>query len=121
MGWFRSRARFGGWLALLALTLQLILTFGHVHLDRAAPLAPAGGIAALAPDDPGAPPAPDHAADDYCAICALVHLAGALTLNAAPALPVPLSLDRTRPPPVPSAGLTAPHLAHLRARAPPIA
>ena len=41
MGWVRRYARFGSWLALAALALQLVLSFGHIHLDgvhRAHPL-----------------------------------------------------------------------------------
>src|SRR5438128_3708538 len=95
MSWFRSRARLGAWLALFALTLQLVLTFGHVHLDRAAPLNPVSAItAAAASADPATPAAPDTVADDYCAICALIHLAGSLTPAEAPALPVPIAFDR---------------------------
>jgi DUF2946 family protein len=122
MGWFRSRARIGGWLALVALTLQLVLTFGHVHLDHAAPLAPASTLAAAgSSSDPVAPTAPDGAADDYCVICALVHLAGSLTLSDAPALPVPIAFDRPRPPSAVSTELTASPFTLQRARAPPIA
>ena len=44
MGWFRSRARLGSYLALLALAFQLALSFGHVHLDHVAP-ASAGAMA----------------------------------------------------------------------------
>ncbi len=41
MGWFRSRSRLGSYLALFALTFQLAVSFGHVHLDHIAPV-PAG-------------------------------------------------------------------------------
>ncbi len=36
MRWFRSNIRRGARLALLALGIQLALTFGHVHLDGVA-------------------------------------------------------------------------------------
>ena len=122
MRWFRSRARLGGWLALCALTLQLVLTFGHIHLDRAAPLSPISAIvAAASSNDPATPAAPDNAADDYCAICALVHLAGSLTPAEAPALPVPIAFDRPTPPSAVSIRLTASKFTLLQARAPPIA
>ena len=122
MCWFRSRARLGGWLALFALTLQLVLTFGHVHLDHAAPLSPVSAIAAAtASAHPAAPAVPDGAADDYCAICALVHLAGTLTPAEAPVLPVPVAFDRPRPPSAVANLLTASSLALYRARAPPTA
>jgi hypothetical protein len=41
MDWFRSRSKWGSYLALFALVFQLALTFGHVHLDRAAPISEA--------------------------------------------------------------------------------
>ena len=31
MGWFRPRVRFGAWLALTALALNLVVAFGHHH------------------------------------------------------------------------------------------
>ncbi len=88
--------KIGARLALLALAVQFVLTFGHVH-DSAALAAPgphaatatAAGVSpdvtGLAPDAPkaGAPQqAPDqplgHHHDDYCAICAVMALAGSL-------------------------------------------
>ena len=122
MRWFRSRARFGGWVALFALTLQLVLTFGHVHLDRAAPSSPVSAVAAAAASNgPDTPAAPDGDADDYCAICALVHLAGTLTPAEAPALPVPIAFEPSPLPRAVSIELTAPKFTLLQARAPPIA
>ena len=35
---FRSSSKWGSCLALFALALQLVLTFGHVHFDRRVPL-----------------------------------------------------------------------------------
>src|SRR5208337_3280215 len=37
MGWFRSRMRLGSWSALFALTIQLVLSFEHLHFDGASP------------------------------------------------------------------------------------
>ena len=101
MGWFRSRSKWGSWLALFALALQLALTFGHVHLDRLAPLpaqkftstdkftvaaADASNAAQVTPTDPDGQ---DDRADDRCPICTLIHLAGALVLAEPPSLPLP--------------------------------
>jgi hypothetical protein len=89
MGWFRGRSRLGGWVALVALALQLALSFGHIHSEafsRAAEIAALtdGGSDGGQPDGPAAPN--DH---DYCSICAVLSLlAGAQTADA-PALPVP--------------------------------
>jgi hypothetical protein len=92
MRWFRTRKSFGSGLALFALTLQLALSFGHVHLDRfASGLVTATAADAKAPASQPSPqqhPASD--ADDYCAICATIHLASSSFLPDAPQLPVPL-------------------------------
>jgi hypothetical protein len=65
------------WLALFALGVQLVLSFGHVHLDRGpAPghssvlLRVHGLLAANVVSQPATDEAPRRA-DDYCAVCAL--------------------------------------------------
>src|SRR5262245_56438932 len=58
MGWIRSNLRFGAWCALLALAIQLVLSFGHVHVPRSV----GGPVALLAQDiAPPVPPADDLA------------------------------------------------------------
>jgi|SRR6516164_10137737 hypothetical protein len=90
MRWFRSRIRLGSRLALFALAIQIVLSFGHVHLDGIA----AANPAAAGVVDPGnaLPVAPvdksDGALGHYCPVCALIHLAA----SALPALPPALSL-----------------------------
>lgn len=81
MGWVRAWRKLGGWLALLALALQLALSFGHIHAeDFAAPkLAAADGGPADDDDHRGA----GHA---DCAICAVIHLAATLLLPPPPPL-----------------------------------
>jgi hypothetical protein len=127
MNWFRTRARLGAYLALFALAFQLAVSFGHVHLERVAPIA--AGASALA----GAPPAPDDLngpsdptgreglADDHCPICTLIHLAGALVPAEMPSLPLPAVFGRLRLEAAADFDLTASHGALFRARAPPIA
>jgi hypothetical protein len=84
------KGRFGRYLALAGLALQLIVSFGHVHLEGVQ----AGSlVAAAAPKAPGSHPSPaQHPAtddDDYCAICAAIHLASSSFLPDAPQLTVP--------------------------------
>jgi len=90
MRWFRTRKSFGSGLALFALTLQLALSFGHVHFDRFA----SGLVTAADAKAPASQPSPQQHpasdADDYCAICATIHLASSSFLPDAPQLPVPL-------------------------------
>ena len=83
--WFRRNRRGGSYGALLALALQLALSFDHVHLNGWA------GEAAIAaaqekPEPASAPAgtAPDR--DEFCAICAIISLSGSLLLPDAPAL-----------------------------------
>jgi hypothetical protein len=101
MGWVRYHKRCGAWLGFAALALQVVLTFGHVHLDRAAhpsaPLAAAVHDAALAQaarHDPAQNPADDG--DDYCAICAAIYLASTAAVALPPLLPAPPAFTRIR-------------------------
>jgi hypothetical protein len=85
MGAFRSRSRWGSYLALFALAFQLVVSFAHVHLGGGAPAAAHASIAAKAAVDPASKQSP-AVADDHCPICALIHLAGTLTPSEAPTL-----------------------------------
>jgi len=124
MRWFRLRRRSGSWLALAALAIQLALTFGHVHLDRATPQAAHAAIAASTPstgDAPEGPAGPDDPNHDHCAICALIHLAGSVVTVDAPSLLLPVVFARPAPGPAVAAKLTASYCVFSQARAPPIA
>jgi hypothetical protein len=80
MRWFRRNMRFGSWCALFALTIQLALSFGHLHFASsvAALASAAAEPLAAAPDDSPTPTKHNRVAD-YCTICASLHLAGLLT------------------------------------------
>jgi hypothetical protein len=118
MGWARARRRLTGWLALVALALQLALAFGHSHAEDLTPAV----TAATADQTGGAPAAPKAPADsDHadCAICTVLHLAGALLAPAPPALALPATFTLARPH---AAGPQAPPAtaaASFHARAPP--
>ena len=129
MGWFRSRARWGSYLALFALAFQLALSFGHVHLEGVAPVAghasavpgihPASAAAAAV--DPAGKEFP-ALADDHCPICALIHLAGALVPATAPAVSRLAVFDRVPFAAAVEFDLTNSHYySPLGARAPPLA
>ena len=127
MRWFRSRSRAGAYLALFALAFQLAVSFGHVHLERIAPLSAGASALAGAPptaDDRNAPSNPagrEDLADDRCPICTLIHLAGALVPAEMPSLPLPSVFGRLRLELAAEFDLTASRGALFRARAPPIA
>lgn len=111
MKWFRSNIRHGSRLALLALAVQFVLSFGHFHAiaAQAAPaiqpaLSQTGAYEANSLPvtdavDPSAwqLPAPDHDSGqqpaDACAICAVMALAGNVLLAAPPLLPLPQAVE----------------------------
>lgn len=120
----RRMRRPGTWLALAAMALQLVLSFGHIHPEdffaaatRPATLTAASGVAPHTP----AKPAPGNTAHDDCAICATMQMAAALLLPNPVLLPPPADFG------VPTAiaslalVLTAPPHLLFQTRAPPTA
>ena len=90
MRWFRSNVRSGAWFALVAMALQLALTFGHLHLRvaSAASAQLAAKAAVALPDAPTSPPKP-RLVDEHCGVCTLIQMVGA----AAPAAVTSLLLQ----------------------------
>jgi hypothetical protein len=89
MCWVRSTTRFASWVAFIALALQIVVSFGHVHLEgihRAYP-ANVAGLKAQAQPLPAQQPSEDN--DEYCAICATIYLATNSFVAQAPQLPLP--------------------------------
>ena len=118
MQWFRAKLKAGARLALFALTVQIALSFGHIHLGHV-PYAVA--VASTGTQPSGSTPAqhPVGDADDYCAICATIHITAISFLPPAPQLPVPfvaLSVEHFN-----SAAVVfiAPRRAPFQSRAPP--
>jgi hypothetical protein len=112
---------------LFALAFQLAVSFGHVHVDakglgHSPTLADvhastSADNASLGANDETAP----ALADDYCAVCALIHIAGTVVASQAPELPVPAQFGATQSDPPLEIGLTARSHALFAARAPPTA
>jgi len=108
MRWFRSHSFALTSLALFALACQFVLSFGHVHIGAASSSAihwthvsAAGkaiaahvGHAERVAKLPGStdPQKPSSLADDFCAVCANISLANALTV---PDAPTPLDAVRS--------------------------
>ena len=94
MSRIRSHRRLGAWVALFALALQLVLSFGHVHVGNAAPASSAALAAAVVPGDDAAPGKdPDggrHDGRDFCAICAALNLAASSVVPTVAALTLPV-------------------------------
>jgi len=123
MRWFRQNVRFGSWCALVALAVQLVLSFGHLHIVAsgvaATALASAAEPLSGAPEDPPTPSKHSRVAD-YCTICASIHLAGLPTTEPSSVLaPEPSGAVRL------TIGVDATPRAHsglpFNARAPPLA
>jgi hypothetical protein len=119
----RHNQRLGTWAALFALTVQLFLSFGHVHLDDLTPPSPAA--AGLSLEQTGnrdrTPPAHhDGGAGDVCAICATIGLLASSVLPEPAQVALPIAI-----PSVWTSDLAAvasrfdQHLL-FRARAPPV-
>jgi hypothetical protein len=90
MKWFRSNIRQGSRLALLALAMQLVLSFGHFHAvaSQAAP----NTVVASNPQQAPAGPDSDQA-NDGCAICAVVAMAGTVLFATPPQLLLPQAVE----------------------------
>lgn len=93
MRWIRSNLRGFARLALFALAVQVVVTFGHVHLDGL--VVSAQGSQAVADHgtaraDKAQGNGPHGTADLDCPICALIQLASTSPPALAPPLPVPL-------------------------------
>jgi hypothetical protein len=121
MGWFRTRRSFGCGLALFALAVQLVLSFGHAHLDKLSFGSTNAAVAgAKSPaSQPSPTQHPDHGGDGYCAICAVIHLASSSLLPDAPRLPLLLVSQQ-----IEHSGhfvfpVVAPQRTAFRSRAPP--
>ena len=124
MRWIRSNVRLGAWCALFALAFQLALSFGHVHVDAGRSTSPATVLAAdfAAAEIPPGPSSdePKGQAGDFCAVCALIQLAGSVAPAAAPSLALPaafaaVAFDRS-----PGSEITASSPLFFQARAPPL-
>jgi hypothetical protein len=127
MIWVRSKVRGVAWLALFALALQLVVSFGHTHggdfgvasavaADQSHAGSPSGPVPAPPADrDRGSTP------DDGCAICASIALAGTLILTPPPALAVPVRAKRVRFALVQADIPSGPARISFQARGPPLA
>lgn len=125
MRWFRSKIRFGSRLALFALAVQVVLSFGHVHVygftaaSAKALSAAADQSSVTLPDSRNPIHKSDGSADFDCPICALIQLASTSAPSAAPALPVPAMLGLFKlEAPEELALAVSPHFL-FQARAPP--
>jgi hypothetical protein len=122
MRWFRANARLGGRLALFALALQFVLSFGHIHAeDIYGPARVAAAIVAPGTDGGQPQPAnqPTKHSDDYCPICATMSLLGNSFVAAAPLLPPPPASYAVEPIDRTATLVIVAHRSAFQSRAPP--
>jgi hypothetical protein len=92
MRWFRDHIRRGSWLALVALTINIGLSFGHIHAmdGRGLHHRSASQIAAVVSPDDGQTPG-HHDGDQVDLLCPICMAAGTIghgLSSAPPALPL---------------------------------
>jgi hypothetical protein len=107
MKWFRSNIKHGARLALVALALQFVLSFGHFHAVAAqavqpdtAPFELSHANALTAPDTVGVNEQksrsgddPHQRSNDPCAICAVISLASSALFATPPLLELPQAIE----------------------------
>jgi hypothetical protein len=94
MHWVRRRLLAGSWAALVALAIQLALSFGHVHWDYLQNRSPPAVASLQLQDGDGIAPAGDSNRSgeyDYCALCAALSLTSNSVLPMASLLATPIS------------------------------
>ncbi len=131
MRWFRTRSREVSCLALVALAMQLALSFGHLHLrdvlgeTHSSASIDASTLASLSDEQHTSAQGGDGShhehEDEYCAIYAINALIGSAQHAAPPALLVPQRVGRARHTLRYEAPLADLHHVLFQARAPPIA
>jgi hypothetical protein len=125
MNWIRSHIRTYVCLALFALALQAILSFGHIHSEDLGLPALGTGHTQLSSNVspvPGNPRTPDQnpGTDDYCAICANMALVATAVPSLPPVLIVPEKIHRIWSAELPARSISAKFIPSFRARGPPI-
>ena len=92
MKWFRSNIKHGSRLALLALAIQFVLSFGHYH-GASAQAAPSIAQAAIQGHQPASNPDSDQQPAEPCAVCAVMALANAALSATPPVLLLPQAVE----------------------------
>jgi hypothetical protein len=126
MNWIRSHIRAGVYLALFALALQAVLSFGHIHPEDLGLSATGAGRTQLSTNASLVSPnqsAPDQnpGTDDYCAICASMMLVATAVPSLPPVLIFPEKIHRIWPAEMPARSISPKFIPSFQARGPPSA
>jgi hypothetical protein len=127
MKWFRDKTRQGTSFALLALAINLALSFGHLHLQDLDRNGLRGGeadagilLSAIGHRDSAPGNKHDGHPDDLCPICMAQAALGTGLAAAAPALPVDLASVEIDPIALPEQSVAQRPRAGFRSRGPPL-
>lgn len=116
MRWFRTKRQHGAHLALIAVLLQLVLTFGHVHAPAAAR---SFAVQTSQSSDKAPPSHHDGFAGSDCATCALIQLSAISAPSFAPQVPLPWAMGFVTLQQYTQAAPATASQASFQARAPP--
>jgi hypothetical protein len=126
MNWVRSTIRPFARLALFALALQMVVSFGHMHPDDLGLPSfatahwvhfPSGAQALAGPNDRNQYPS----SDDYCPICASIALLATGTPSLPPVIVAPPPISRVWSSPTSLYFVARQATFSFQARAPPLA
>jgi hypothetical protein len=125
MNWFRHRVRQASLLALIALAINLALSFGHVHALAGRHSEPSASLllAAIAPAHAGGQTQghdPSGDTDDLCPICMATTAMGNAVAATPPVLPIVFAYAKVDRQIEPVAALVQPQRPAFQSRGPPI-
>jgi hypothetical protein len=92
MKWLRSKLKHGSRIALFALAIQFVFSFGHFH-GLPAQAAPAAASQSVQPQQPASDHDSNQNPNDICAICAVMAMANAVLFANPPVLPLPQAIE----------------------------
>jgi len=93
MKWIRSNIQRGSRLALFALAVQFVLSFGHFHGVAAQAAQALQSVSDAAQQQRQSNHDSDRQSNDACAICAVVAMANAVLFATPPALLLPRAVE----------------------------
>jgi hypothetical protein len=91
MKWLRSKLKHGSRIALFALAIQFVLSFGHFH-GVAVQAAPVGVDQSVQQQQPSDHDSSQHP-DDVCAICVVMAMASTALFATPPVLLLPQAIE----------------------------
>jgi hypothetical protein len=125
MCWIHLNRQLGACLALFALTLQLVLSFGHIHVKDLGLVDDLEAVASRAHsasgDDTQAPQHRDDDADGVCAICTTLSLSATALLPVIAWLALRIDYEWEWPADIQTAKFVFDLKSYYQARAPPCA